>query len=226
MKQILKPASKIILGVFLFVGLPWIGWGIGDFAGLVENTARLTYVIVAVVMQISIVILYPQVGAGRQRGVTTVARQKVAIVIFQVLGLAIMILAPYCDRRDILVMGQSNVLRVIGVALFLLGMAGTTWAEATLGKLFSTEVTIQAEHTLITSGPFHFIRHPRYLGIIMLNLGFSLAFRSWLAVALTALFVCVLLWRISDEEKLMAATFGDEWRSYCRGTSRLIPFVY
>ncbi len=193
---------------------------------MVANPGRLTYIIIAVIMQIGIVAMHPNVGAGRQRGVKTIARQKIAIVIFQVLGLAIMILAPYCDRRDILVMGQSNVLRVIGVALFLLGMAGTTWAEATLGKLFSTEVTIQKEHTLITSGPYRCIRHPRYLGIIMLNLGFSLAFRSWLAVALTALFVCVLLWRISDEEKLMAVTFGDEWRSYCRGTSRLIPFVY
>ncbi len=123
-------------------------------------------------------------------------------------------------------MYQSIILRLIGVGLFALGMAGTTWAEAALGRLFSTEVTIQKEHTLITSGPFRLIRHPRYLGIILLNLGLSLTFRSWVTVVLTALFVGFLLWRISDEEKLMAETFGDRWSEYRKKTWRLIPYLF
>jgi len=100
------------------------------------------------------------------------------------------------------------------------------WAEAKLGKQFSIQATIQEGHTLVTEGLYRHVHHPRYLGIIVSNVGLSLVFRSWLALVLVAVLTGVLLWRIHDEEALMRQEFGAEWQSYSSRSWRLVPFVY
>jgi protein-S-isoprenylcysteine O-methyltransferase Ste14 len=99
-------------------------------------------------------------------------------------------------------------------------------AEATLGKQFSVQVTIQEGHRLITDGLYRTLRHPRYLGIVTYNLGVSLVFHSWLGLVLAGALALVLLWRIGDEEALMHKAFGAEWEAYARRSWRVIPFVY
>ncbi|MCL4876976.1 MAG: hypothetical protein KJ064_09970 [Anaerolineae bacterium] len=79
---------------------------------------------------------------------------------------------------------------------------------------------------LVTDGPYRFLRHPRYLGIIMFNLGIALVYRSWMAMILVAALTLVLLWRIHDEESLMHQEFGADWDVYARKSWHLIPFVY
>lgn len=100
------------------------------------------------------------------------------------------------------------------------------WSEASLGKQFSIQVTVQENHQLVTDGPYRFLRHPRYLGIIMFNLGIALVYRSWMAMILVAALTLVLLWRIHDEESLMHQEFGADWDVYARKSWHLIPFVY
>jgi len=100
------------------------------------------------------------------------------------------------------------------------------WAEASLGKQFSVQVTLQDGHRLVTDGLYRYLRHRRYLGIIGFNVGIALVFHSWLALVFVAGLVLVLLWRIHDEELLMRQAFGVEWETYTRRSWRLIPFVY
>ncbi len=100
------------------------------------------------------------------------------------------------------------------------------WAAAALGKQFSVQVTLQKDHQLVTGGLYHYLRHPRYLSIIVFNLGISLVYRSWLALILVAALTLVLLWRIHDEEAFMHQAFGIEWEAYTHTSWRLIPFVY
>jgi len=113
-----------------------------------------------------------------------------------------------------------------GLLLFALGFIGMNWAEATLGTQFSIQVTLQEDHRLVTSGPYRLLRHPRYVSILLYNLGLALLFRSWLALLLVGLLAGVLLWRIQAEETLMRQGFGAEWESYSRRTRRLIPWIY
>ena len=223
MPRVLNFLYKVLVGVVLFVGLPLVGWGIGNAAGFFANPGRIAYVIFTIIGQLVMNAVFPNVSGKYNAGEKTVGRQKIALLLFQILSIAIVIVGPYCDRRGILVMQDSLILRVIGIALYGIGFALMTWAASTLGKLFSYEVTIQKEHKLVISGPFRFVRHPRYLGIIIFEIGLSLAFRSWGAMILTLLFVFALIWRIIDEEKLMAETFGEEWKGHCKRTGKVVP---
>jgi protein-S-isoprenylcysteine O-methyltransferase Ste14 len=107
-----------------------------------------------------------------------------------------------------------------------LGFIGMHWAEATLDKQFSVEVTIQEGHRLVTDGPYRYLRHPRYLGIILFTTGISLVFRSWLTLIFIAVLTLVLIWRIHDEEALLHQEFGPDWEAYSQRSWRLIPFVH
>jgi protein-S-isoprenylcysteine O-methyltransferase Ste14 len=95
-----------------------------------------------------------------------------------------------------------------------------------LGRRFSGLVAIQPGHTLVTSGVYSVIRHPSYLGLLIMSLWWALAFRSVVGVVLTALIIPPLIARIRAEETLLHAQFGSEYDAYRAHTSRLIPGLY
>ena len=101
-----------------------------------------------------------------------------------------------------------------------------TWAQVRLGRQFSVQVTLQEDHALITDGPYRFLRHPRYLGIILFSTGISMIFRSAAGLGLVVLITAVLIWRIVDEETLLHRQFGEAWEVYRRRTRRLVPWIY
>ena len=95
-----------------------------------------------------------------------------------------------------------------------------------LGRRFSGLVAIQPEHRLVTSGLYGIIRHPSYLGLFVLSLGWALAFRSGVGVILAVLNLVVVLARIESEERLLSETFGAEYDAYRARTWRLLPYIY
>jgi protein-S-isoprenylcysteine O-methyltransferase Ste14 len=226
MQTFLRTFIKLLAGLLIFVGLPWLGWGPADPLGFIANPARLGYVVLVTLLQIVIVIKLPEVGSDRGAGSKTVQRQRVAVLLLQLLPLAIIISSPFSDSHDFAALGQSDPVRYTGLALFAVGFAGMNWAEIALGKQFSIQVTLQQGHQLITGGIYRYLRHPRYLGIMLFNAGIALLFRSWLGLILAAGLVAVLLWRIADEEAFMQAEFGAEWQEYCKRSWRLVPFIY
>jgi protein-S-isoprenylcysteine O-methyltransferase Ste14 len=78
----------------------------------------------------------------------------------------------------------------------------------------------------VTNGIYGVIRHPSYLGLIVIMFGWGLVFRSWIGILLAALVIPVLLARIRAEESLLHAYFGEEYERYRTRTSRLIPGIY
>jgi protein-S-isoprenylcysteine O-methyltransferase Ste14 len=225
MSTTVRSTITLLVGILIFIGLPLVSWGIGDIQGFMAHPARRIYVILAILLQTLVVIRIPQVGSGRQGGEID-PRQRLILLLIQLLSLAIVIIAPYSDRRAIAVLAGMEFLRYIGLVLFSLGFLGMHWSEAYLDKQFSVKVTIQAGHNLITDGPYRYLRHPRYLGIVLFTLGIALLYRSWLALILVALFTLVLVWRIQGEEALLHQEFGAAWEAYARRSWRLIPFVY
>jgi protein-S-isoprenylcysteine O-methyltransferase Ste14 len=216
----------VLVGVVIFLGLPLVGWGIRDAQGFIDHPARLSYVVLVVLLNVFIVIKFPGAGRDAGKGKKIVQRQRLAVVLLQVISLAIVIAAPYCDRRGIAVLGGFDAVRYLGLGMFSFGLVAMQWAEASLGKQFSVQVTIQEGHRLVTDGPYRCLRHPRYLGVTIFTLGISLVFRSWLAMILVAALALVLIWRIHDEEALMRQEFGTDWEAYSQKSWRLIPFVY
>jgi len=87
-------------------------------------------------------------------------------------------------------------------------------------------VAIQPGHELVTNGVYGLVRNPSYVGMLMMSLGWGLAFRSWLGVALAALTIPPLIARIYAEERMLASEFGAQYEAYRARTWRLIPRLY
>ena len=153
---------------------------------------------------------------------------KINTICFAIVFLlyAALIFLPYADRRGIGLMKDEPITRWVGLVCFAFGVVLVFWSGIALGRLYSAEVTLQKDHQLITSGPYRYIRHPRYSGGIIYALGFALLFRSWIGIVALILSLVVFMLRIRDEEALMQAEFGQEWEAYCQRSWRLIPFIY
>jgi protein-S-isoprenylcysteine O-methyltransferase Ste14 len=221
----LRSLATWLIGTALFVGLPLLGWGLGDLGGFFANLARLSYVVLVTGLNAVIAYRRPEVGAPRAQGTQTVRRQRIAVVLLQVLSLALVLVGPYCDRHGIAVIA-AQASRWVGVAMVGMGLLVMHRAQMALGPQFSVQVEIQEGHRLVTDGLYRSIRHPRYLGILVFTSGIALVFSSWLALAVVAGVAVVLAWRIHDEETLMRARFGAEWTAYSKRTWRLCPFVF
>jgi len=115
----------------------------------------------------------------------------------------------------------------VALAVMLIGLGLRVWAAVTLGGYYTRTLTTTKNHTVVTTGPYSWVRHPAYLGVILLWLGFGVLSSS-LVVALVfpVMFVAVYLYRISVEERMLVKVFGDTYVQYQRRTCKLIPFVY
>jgi protein-S-isoprenylcysteine O-methyltransferase Ste14 len=226
MKTILSYLLAFLASLLIFMGLPFLGWGIGDLPRFFELDARAAYVMVILVLQLFAVLYNPQVGRYQENRKSSVAQHKLDLILIQVFSLAIVFLAPFSDGHFIGALNMGETGRSIGLLLMIPGFLLMQAAEKHLGKQFSIRVTLQQEHQLIRSGPYKFIRHPRYLGILLFFLGISLTFRSLIGLLLIVALTIVFVWRIFTEESLMHQEFGKEWETYCQQSWRIFPFLF
>ena len=107
------------------------------------------------------------------------------------------------------------------------GIALRLWAIVTLGRFFRGTVHIQHHHTVVQSGPYRWVRHPAYSGILLAGAALAATFdnaASW-AVCVTC-FVLAVACRISIEERMLVDALGEAYTSYAARTRRLIPGVW
>ena len=142
-----------------------------------------------------------------------------------VIGLLSAWLPAYTDRKEFCTIDGDTV-RWIGVILYAAGGALRLWPVFVLGHRFSGLVAIQPGHALVTDGIYRTIRNPSYLGMLVLSLGWALAFRSFAGVLLVALMIPPLVARIRSEEALLRSQFGEVYAAYCARTWRLFPGLY
>ncbi|MDE1852490.1 MAG: isoprenylcysteine carboxylmethyltransferase family protein [Thaumarchaeota archaeon] len=114
----------------------------------------------------------------------------------------------------------------IGVAIFLMGVAVELSAVRALGRQYSLRVKTTEEQKLIQAGPYRYIRHPVYLGLILVFFSAPIAWVSLYGALIALPTIPLLLKRIRVEERAMAFRFGDEYTAYVQRTKRLIPLVY
>jgi protein-S-isoprenylcysteine O-methyltransferase Ste14 len=115
--------------------------------------------------------------------------------------------------------------QAIGVVLCAMGLACAIWARVHLGKNWSGMPSIKEGHELVTSGPYHLVRHPIYTGMLLALFGSALvAGVIWLAVFM--IFTANFFYRIPVEERYMMQLFPDQYAEYKKRTKALIPFVW
>jgi len=124
------------------------------------------------------------------------------------------------------VTSTDSVLAWIGVAVGALGLGIRVWSMRVLGRDYTRSLRTRETQTVIDRGPYRLVRHPGYLGSIMVWVGSRLAL-NWLIAAVTAVLLgAVYLYRISAEERMLVEHFGDPYRSYKARTWRVLPYVW
>jgi len=113
-----------------------------------------------------------------------------------------------------------------GLVLLLVGSALRAQARRTLGRYFSPVVRILPEHELIRYGVYKHIRHPGYLGELLLYFSVPLFFHSLYGFLVMVFLIPFILYRIRVEEQMLIEKFGDEYRDYMRNSKKLIPYVF
>jgi protein-S-isoprenylcysteine O-methyltransferase Ste14 len=121
------------------------------------------------------------------------------------------------------IIAWNDALYPIGAVLVAAGLLFACWARYVLGRNWSGVVTVKEDHELIRSGPYRFVRHPIYTGLLLAFIGSALARDQWRGV-LAVVIVWLALWRkYRVEERLMEQTFGDAYRRFREETPALIP---
>ena len=124
-------------------------------------------------------------------------------------------------------MNAAPALRYPGIALFVAGLALRWYAIVHLGRFFTVNVSIAADHRLIDTGPYRIVRHPSYTGALMAFLGLGLCMANWASLLCLLVPIClVFLRRIHVEETVLLEALGNPYRDYMRRTKRLIPAIY
>ncbi len=120
-----------------------------------------------------------------------------------------------------------NILFVIGLFIIALGLIIRVISIRQLGQYFTYSVSKVENHILIEKGLYKFIRHPGYLGQLLIFTGISISLSNWLAVILMLLFTLVgYTNRIRVEEKFLIEQIGDKYSDYQKRTKKLIPKIY
>lgn len=112
----------------------------------------------------------------------------------------------------------------LGVALLALGLGFAVWARVHIGRNWGTPMTQKDEPELVTSGPYHRVRHPIYSGILVAGVGTAVAL-SWTWLIAVALAAVYFIYSATVEEHYMAERFPDAYPAYKRSTKMLVPFV-
>jgi protein-S-isoprenylcysteine O-methyltransferase Ste14 len=112
------------------------------------------------------------------------------------------------------------------IVVMSLGLLLTWLARIHLGRLWSSAITRKEKHRVVDTGPYAFVRHPIYLGIIT-ALVTTAAIEATLAALVGATLICSGLWlKARAEERFLMVELGpDDYRSYCRRVPMLIPFL-
>ena len=113
----------------------------------------------------------------------------------------------------------------IGLVLFALGLGFAIWARVQIGRNWGTPMTQKDEPELVTSGPYHLVRHPIYSGILVASVGTAVAL-SWMWLIAVVLAGVYFLYSATVEERYLTDQFPNSYPLYKRSTKMLVPYVF
>jgi protein-S-isoprenylcysteine O-methyltransferase Ste14 len=209
----------VALSIGLYLALAIIGGG--GIEAFFSNPARTALVVVTLALGVASLFVDGNLSPGLRED----RSNRWVIAAFLIIGLLAAYLPAWADRENVWKL-DGDAVRWLGVALLAAGGALRLWPVAVLGWRFSGLVAIQPGHELVTTGPYRYIRHPSYLGLLISALGWGLAFNTAVGVVLALANIPPLVARMNAEERLLSSEFGAAYEIYRAHTARLIPGMY
>jgi protein-S-isoprenylcysteine O-methyltransferase Ste14 len=118
----------------------------------------------------------------------------------------------------------SPLLEGIGLAVFCLGLAIAVWARLNIGRNWGMPMSQKVDPDLVTTGPYRYVRHPIYSGILLAAIGTAIGVSIYWLVAV-ALLGAYFIYSATQEEQYMTSRFPDTYPEYKQSTKMLIPFL-
>jgi protein-S-isoprenylcysteine O-methyltransferase len=124
-------------------------------------------------------------------------------------------------------LSPSPAISTAALVLFIGGLALRWYAIVYLGRYFTVDVAIAADHRVVDTGPYTYIRHPSYTGLLLEFTAMAVALCNWASLAVMMIPITLaFLWRIHVEENALTQALGAAYRDYARRTKRLLPAIY
>jgi protein-S-isoprenylcysteine O-methyltransferase Ste14 len=130
------------------------------------------------------------------------------------------------DKLAILLLPHTLILNIIVVIFLIIGLVVAITARHTLAGNWSGAVAFKEDHELITTGPYQYVRHPIYTGMLLMILGTALSFATLGACLGFFIIVAGVLLKLRQEEALLTQHFAQDYLSYKKHTRTLIPFIW
>jgi protein-S-isoprenylcysteine O-methyltransferase Ste14 len=113
-----------------------------------------------------------------------------------------------------------------GIALLAAGLMFAVWARRSLGGNWSATITIKEGHDLVRAGPYAWVRHPIYSGLLLALFGTAITLGEWNAFLAMGFFVASFIFKLRREERFLGEVFGDDYTRYRAEVPALMPGVY
>lgn len=164
---------------------------------------------------------------ARNRRAEATNTDRGSLAFLRVCVLAGALLAAFASRVTATAFSYGPVIFGISLAVAWAGIGLRWWSFRTLGRYFTFTVMTSANQPVITNGPYRFVRHPSYTGLLLIIAGIGFSYGNWLSLTSLVLFPLIgFVYRIRVEEAALSATVGDAYTTFASGRKRLIPFVW
>ena len=115
----------------------------------------------------------------------------------------------------------------VGASVFVFGSALRWWSIGHLGRFFTVNVAIASDHRVVDSGPYRFVRHPSYTGLLLQFIGLGLSLGTVPSLlAVVVLPTLAILYRIRIEETALHAHLPVAYATYAARTKKIVPLVF
>lgn len=171
--------------------------------------------------------------AHRRNGTASPQLESRVSVLFRVMVIliqaALMTLYGYhtmfhlFDWMELFRLPFSTPIRACACAITVASLLGILWVHVALGKHFSDKLELRESHSLVTTGPYRWVRHPMYSFLFLFFVASAMLSSHALIAACSALLIANIYLRIGKEEEMLKQHFGGEFDTYAQRTPRLIP---
>ena len=159
----------------------------------------------------------------RRRGRGMTERSSLAVVLVTVVG-GFVGGIKLADAHTCLITIGAWPLFVLGLVLMGVGIAIRWWAMIALGSYFTLYVRVDSAQTVVDRGPYRWVRHPSYTGLIICFAGLGLSLSNWISLAVLLVIPSAgLIVRMHVEERALLASLGEPYRRFCASRPRLFP---